>query len=159
MVVNEQRAEGARHAPLPLPLRAESECVKDYVHQRHFAWEAPRRAVRAAMFGKKSESKKGKTSRPKQAEQLFKACESGRTNDVHKLLQISGTSYHINVFNDNGLTPLHLAAESATSATDANMFNYLSICKMLLDAGADPNIGTAASTHCSHFFTLCLLPL
>lgn len=93
------------------------------------------------MFGKK-DAKKGKTTRPKQAEQLFKACESGRTNDVHKLLQVSGTSFHINVYNDNGLTPLHLAAESATTASDATMFNFLSICKMLLDSGADPNIGT-----------------
>lgn len=85
--------------------------------------------------------------RSKQADQLFKACELGRTNDVHKLLQISGTSFYINVMNDNGLTPLHLAAESATTASDANMFNYLSICKMLLDSGADPNVGTLVSRH------------
>lgn len=99
------------------------------------------------MFGKKSDSKKGKVQRSKQADQLFKACELGRTNDVHKLLQISGTSFYINVMNDNGLTPLHLAAESATTASDANMFNYLSICKMLLDSGADPNVGTLVSRH------------
>jgi hypothetical protein len=101
------------------------------------------------MFGKKSDSKKSKNSRPKQAEQLFKACESGRTNDVHKLLQVSGTSYYINVMNDNGLAPLHLAAESATTAPDSIMFNYLSICKMLLDSGADPNIGACSSRQCS----------
>lgn len=94
------------------------------------------------MFGKKSEKGKPKGNRSKQADQLLKACAAGRTNDVHKLLQVSGTSYHINVMNDDGLTPLHLAAESATTASDANMFNFLSICKMLLDAGADPNIGT-----------------
>ncbi len=97
------------------------------------------------MFGKKKgdkeKEKAAKTLRGK-ALDFFRACEAGKTNDVHKLLQVSGTAFSINLPNESGQTALHVTAESAPTASDSSLFNYLSICKMLIDAGADPCLGT-----------------
>ncbi len=76
--------------------------------------------------------------------ELCRACSDGRSDEVHKLLRAPGIAAKINKTDEAlATTPLLLTCSLAsTSTSDSDLFNYLSICKMLLDGGADPTIGT-----------------
>jgi hypothetical protein len=92
--------------------------------------------------------KKDKTKKTLKPSELSRACAEGRADEVHKLLRAPGMAAKLNKPDEQGITPLLLTCTFAsTSTSESDLFNYLSICKMLVDSGADPTLGNINCLH------------